>query len=71
MRGADKTIVGRIPPELMDFLKNGGRSLILRGSPGTGKTTLAMEILDKLGPEQGACFISGRIDEQALKGRMN
>jgi len=38
---------GSIAKDIEDFFSLGGRSLILRGAPGTGKTTLAMEILDR------------------------
>ncbi|MBU4031582.1 MAG: AAA family ATPase [Candidatus Thermoplasmatota archaeon] len=58
---------GRIPNDLKAFFNSGGRSLILKGAPGTGKTTLALEILDNFSQECETCFISARIDEQALK----
>jgi KaiC/GvpD/RAD55 family RecA-like ATPase len=58
---------GNIPRELKDFFSANGRSLILRGAPGTGKTTLALELLSFFSPSHDAYFISGRIDEQALK----
>jgi KaiC/GvpD/RAD55 family RecA-like ATPase len=61
---------GRIPEELIEFFSQGGRSLILRGAPGTGKTTLALEILDHFRPEGESIFISARVDEQALKSHL-
>ncbi len=62
---------GVIPRELKNFFSADGRSLILRGAPGTGKTTLALELLSFFKPSQDAYFISGRIDEQALKRHLN
>ena len=62
---------GIIPIELKDFFSADGRSLILRGAPGTGKTTLALELLSYFKPSHEAYFISGRIDEQALKRHLN
>jgi KaiC/GvpD/RAD55 family RecA-like ATPase len=61
---------GCIPGELVDFFAQSGRSLILRGAPGTGKTTLALEILDHFRPEGESIFISARVDEQALKSHL-
>lgn len=60
-----------IPPELKDFFSADGRSLILRGAPGTGKTTLALELLSFFSPTHDAFFISGRIDEQAIKRHLH
>ena len=34
----------RIPKEIADFFESGGASLIIKGPPGAGKTTLALEI---------------------------
>jgi len=39
----------RIPDELIHFLKT-GRTLLIKGDAGTGKTTLALEILQSLEP---------------------
>ncbi len=56
-----------IPSELNDFFSSGGRSLILKGAPGTGKTTLALELLRHFRSSHDPCFISGRIDETTLR----
>ncbi|HAX95079.1 MAG TPA: hypothetical protein DCY35_00935 [Prolixibacteraceae bacterium] len=61
---------GTIPTELVEFFSSGGKSLILRGAPGTGKTTLALEILDNFKSNHEVCFVSSRIDEQALRGHI-
>ncbi len=37
--------MGKIPAELKRFLSREGRVLLIRGEPGTGKTTLALEIM--------------------------
>ena len=38
-----------IPPEVIGFFKKeGGHSLIVKGEPGSGKTTFALEILSVL-----------------------
>ena len=62
---------GIIPRELKNFFSADGRSLILRGAPGTGKTTLALELLSLFSSSHDAFFISGRIDEQSLKKHLH
>jgi len=62
---------GIIPRELKNFFSADGHSLILRGAPGTGKTTLALELLTFFKSSHDAYFISGRIDEQVLKRHLN
>ncbi len=61
---------GTLPPDIIEFFSLGGRSLIIRGAPGTGKTTLALEILEQFKSKGESIFISARIDEQSLKGHL-
>ena len=59
---------GRIPEVIQEFLSSlGGRSLIVKGAPGTGKTTFALEILNKYKKKQKVCYISSRVEERSLK----
>jgi KaiC/GvpD/RAD55 family RecA-like ATPase len=56
-----------IPPELVSFLgQPGGRSVIIKGGAGTGKTTLGLEILEKLGMEERSFYLSTRVSDDAL-----
>jgi KaiC/GvpD/RAD55 family RecA-like ATPase len=71
IKDTDSDVNGSIPRELKDFFSADGRSLILRGAPGTGKTTLALELLSFFSSTHDAYFISGRIDEQALKRHLH
>jgi len=44
---------GKIPQVLLDFMRApGGHSLMLKGDAGTGKTTLALQIIEELAEEQ-------------------
>ncbi len=56
----------RIPPEVEKALSAGlGFSLLIKGEPGTGKTMLALEILDKFGGDS-AVYLSSRVSLPAL-----
>jgi KaiC/GvpD/RAD55 family RecA-like ATPase len=62
---------GKIPQIILDFFSgSGGRSIILKGAPGTGKTTFALELLAKMKDLQKVCFISARVEESALKNHI-
>jgi Cdc6-like AAA superfamily ATPase len=44
---------GKTPDEILDFLRaKGGHSLLIKGKAGTGKTTLALQIIEELSDEQ-------------------
>ncbi len=56
-----------IPGEIIQFFKNrGGHSLIIKGEPGSGKTTLALEILNTLKNEFEIHYISSRVADDVL-----
>ena len=55
----------RLPPELTRFLHlPGPRSLLIRGPPGSGKTTLALALLDTF-PGQRV-YVSGRVRREGV-----
>lgn len=55
------------PKEIVRFLASpGGHSLILRGMAGTGKTTLALQIIEELATVQQSYYMSTRISDQSL-----
>ena len=43
----------------------------MKGAPGTGKTTFALELLNHFHKKGSVCFVSSRIDEHALKDQIN
>ena len=60
--GVVPTPVGRVPEIIIEFFSGpSGRSLMVRGAPGTGKTTFALEILSEMKKHHKVCFISSRV----------
>jgi hypothetical protein len=56
-----------IPRGIKDFFQvEGGQTLLIKGLPGTGKTTLALEIMNSLCEECNGMYISTRIDPRRL-----
>ncbi|MCL4324960.1 MAG: hypothetical protein M1144_05815 [Candidatus Thermoplasmatota archaeon] len=56
-----------IPQELVSFLGgSGGRSLIVKGGAGTGKTTFCLEVLEKAGRKGQSFYLSTRVSDEAL-----
>jgi GTPase SAR1 family protein len=58
---------GRIPVELLNFFRApGGHSLLIKGDAGTGKTTLALQLIEELSDEQPDYYLSTRVSDEAL-----
>ncbi len=56
-----------VPPALSAFLSaQGGRSLIIRGMSGTGKTTLALQLMEHAGRLPQTFYVSTRVSDSAL-----
>ena len=58
--------VGHFPRELLKFVKNDSYSLLIKGNPGTGKTTLALNLLDNLNDDSNYFYISTRLSLKQL-----
>jgi KaiC/GvpD/RAD55 family RecA-like ATPase len=59
------SVVVNLPPELDSFISmGGGQSLLIRGPPGTGKSTLALALLDSF-PGRGT-LLSTRVSRDLL-----
>jgi len=57
----------QIPKEIKNFFGiEEGQALLIKGLPGTGKTTLALEIINALCEKKNGVYISTRIDPQRL-----
>ncbi|KYK28566.1 MAG: hypothetical protein AYK23_05525 [Candidatus Proteinoplasmatales archaeon SG8-5] len=56
-----------IPREIRNFFGNiGGRSLLVKGSAGTGKTTFALQLLEELADPEKSIYLSTRVSDEAL-----
>jgi len=56
-----------IPNEIRDFFRiEDGQTLLIKGLPGTGKTTLSLEIMNRLCDKKNGMYISTRIDPKRL-----
>jgi KaiC/GvpD/RAD55 family RecA-like ATPase len=56
-----------IPGEIRIFFgKPGGRSLLVKGGAGSGKTTFALQLLEDLADPQKSFYLSSRVSDQAL-----
>ncbi len=56
-----------IPGEIKDFFQiEKGQTLLIKGLPGTGKTTLALEIMNSLCEDRNGLYISTRVDPRRL-----
>ncbi|OPY51689.1 MAG: DNA repair protein RadA [Methanosaeta sp. PtaU1.Bin060] len=56
-----------IPNEIKDFFQmESGQTLLIKGQPGTGKTTLALEVMSSLCESKNGMYISTRIDPKRL-----
>jgi len=55
------------PKDIVRFLSSpGGHSLILRGMAGTGKTTLALQLIEEMAAVQQSYYMSTRVSDQSL-----
>ena len=58
--------IGHLPSELLKFVKNESYSLLVKGKPGTGKTTFALTLLDNLDDDSNYFYISTRLSLKQL-----
>jgi len=55
-----------VPTEILEVLNQGGYSLHIKGSAGTGKTTLALEIVKKMSQNGNAIYLSTRVSPEKI-----
>ncbi len=56
-----------IPEDIQTFFRGkGGHSLIVKGSAGTGKTTLALQLIEELEDIPGSYYLSIRVSDESL-----
>ena len=67
MEGETEEESATFPREIIKFLaSSGGHSLILRGMAGTGKTTLALQMIEELAQLQQSYYMSTRVSDHSL-----
>lgn len=58
---------GMLPPELRRFFDApGGHSLVIKGEAGTGKTTLALQLIETMAGTQNQYYLSSRVSDESL-----
>ncbi|MCG7844070.1 MAG: hypothetical protein MIO90_01405 [Methanomassiliicoccales archaeon] len=58
---------GALPQEIINFLLSpGGHSLLIKGDAGTGKTTMALQMIEALSDQQPEYYLSSRVSDVAL-----
>ena len=63
----ERSVMEMIPEEITEFFKkDGGHSLIVKGEPGSGKTTFALEILHTFFEEYDVFYLSTRVADEIL-----
>jgi KaiC/GvpD/RAD55 family RecA-like ATPase len=59
--------LGKLPPEIVQFFSNpGGHSLLIKGPAGTGKTTLALQLLETIYGFERNFYLSSRVSDRTL-----
>jgi KaiC/GvpD/RAD55 family RecA-like ATPase len=66
LKGANGNCPSHIPEDLLHFIRRETYSLLVKGFAGTGKTTLALTILNVLGIKDNFFYISTRISPKQL-----
>ena len=61
-----KNSAGHLPRELLKFAHNDSYSLLVKGKPGTGKTTLALTLMDNFNHDSNYFYISTRLSIKQL-----
>ncbi|MBX8632364.1 MAG: hypothetical protein KIY12_06245 [Thermoplasmata archaeon] len=58
---------GTLPAELIRFLEvPGGHSLVIKGEAGTGKTTLALQLIEMMSNRENQYYLSSRVSDESL-----
>ena len=58
---------GGVPREVAEFFgKPGGRSLVIKGGAGSGKTTLALQFMEEVAAPESSFYLSTRVSDASL-----
>ena len=64
---AEKSAESSIPREIVEFFqKPGGRSLVIKGGAGSGKTTLGLQLMEEVAEPDASFYLSTRVSDASL-----
>ena len=64
---AGKSVHCNVPREICEFFgQPGGRSLVIKGGAGSGKTTLALQIMEEIAEPDTSFYLSTRVSDASL-----
>ncbi|MFQ5871127.1 MAG: gas vesicle protein GvpD P-loop domain-containing protein [Candidatus Geothermarchaeales archaeon] len=58
--------MGRVPGELVRFLRRGSSILLIKGGPGTGKTILSLELLRRFSKRSTGIYLGTRVSAERM-----
>jgi KaiC/GvpD/RAD55 family RecA-like ATPase len=62
-----KSVEASIPREITEFFdRPGGRSLVIKGGAGSGKTTLALQLMEEVAAPDSSFYVSTRVSDASL-----
>jgi KaiC/GvpD/RAD55 family RecA-like ATPase len=56
----------RVPSELYQFFSGVGKTLLVKGNPGVGKTIFSLTLLKEIGERENGIYVSTRVDVEGL-----
>ncbi|NQE05813.1 hypothetical protein C5S32_08075 [ANME-1 cluster archaeon GoMg1] len=56
----------RVPSELYQFFSGVGKTLLVKGNPGVGKTIFSLTLLKEMGERENGIYVSTRVDMEGL-----
>jgi KaiC/GvpD/RAD55 family RecA-like ATPase len=56
----------RVPSELYQFFSGVGKTLLVKGNPGVGKTIFSLTLLKEMGERENGIYVSTRVDVEGL-----
>lgn len=60
-------ITKSVPEEVIEFLENdGGSSLMVKGTAGTGKSTISLQLIEEMGDPEKSFYLSTRVSDESL-----
>jgi len=63
----EKSVEASIPREIIEFFgKPGGRSLVIKGGAGSGKTTMALQLMEEVADPATSFYLSTRVSDASL-----